>query len=311
MSYRLFELAGIPSPRTHYVHFRVVDEAGETGGTQYIGDLWGLYLAVEQPDGSFLDDRGLPDGNVYKIEGSNGDKKHQGKTQPLDTSDWNAFRGSSASTQNEAYWRANMNLFSYYTFRAANRILGNVDVREGYNHYFYNNPVGGWTVMPWDCDMMFIAETHWSGTIQQKACLNVPVLALEYANRAREMLDLVCSDPSPAGGQIAQLIDEYAQLVNPAGQPLTWSDLDHYLWNYHPRTNGDPNNHSGQGNHKGNFFYTPFTDSRIGGDYVRTLVSSDHEGSMTYLRNYATNPYTGGGWAQGNGQQNGYGYEFL
>ncbi len=38
------------------------------GGSQYDSDLWGLYLAVEHPDGSFLDDRGLPDGNVYKIE---------------------------------------------------------------------------------------------------------------------------------------------------------------------------------------------------------------------------------------------------
>jgi hypothetical protein len=311
ISYRLFDLAGIPSPKTHYVHFRVIDEAGETGGTQYVGDLWGLYLAVEHPDGSFLDDRGLPDGNVYKIEGGNGDKKHQGKTQPIDTSDWNTFRGASASTQTEAYWRANMNLFSYYTFRAGNRITGNVDVREGFNHYFYNDPVKKWTVMPWDCDMMFIAETHWSGTIQQKACLNIPVLAIEYRNRARELLDLVCSDASPAGGQIAQLIDEYAQLVNPTGQVLTWSDLDQYMWNYHPRTKGTAGNASGQGNHKGNWFATPFTDARIGGNYVRTLVSSDHEGSMTYLRNYSTNTFTGGTWVAGNGQQNGYGYEFL
>jgi hypothetical protein len=94
-------------------------------------------------------------------------------------------------------------------------------------------------------------------------------------------------------------------------QPLTWSDVDEYMWNYHPRTRGNPNVHSGQGNHKGNWFYTPFTDSRIGGSYVRTLVSSDHEGSMQYLTNYVSDTFTGGTWIPGNGRQDGYGYEFL
>ena len=32
VSYRLYELCGVPSPRTHYMHFRVVDEAGEVDG---------------------------------------------------------------------------------------------------------------------------------------------------------------------------------------------------------------------------------------------------------------------------------------
>ena len=282
-SYRLFELAGIPSPRTHFVHFRVIDATAESDNNQYNSDLWGLYLAVEHPDGAFLDNRNLPDGNVYKIEGSRGDKKHQAKDQPADGSDWNTFRAASGSTQNETYWRSNMNLFSYYTFRAGNRITGNVDVREGFNHYFFHDPVAGWTVMPWDLDMMYIAETHWSGTIQQKACLNVPTLAIEYRNRAREMFDLLCTDSAIDGGQMAQLIDEYAQIVNPVGQALTWSDVDEYMWNYHPRTRGNSNSHSGQGNHKGNWFYSPFIDSRRGGTYTRTLSSSDHEGSMEYL----------------------------
>ena len=311
LSYRMYELAGIHSPRTHYVHFRVIDDVQETPSDQYAGDLWGLYLSVEYPDGSFLNDRGLPDGNVYKIEGGGGDKKHQGSTQPLDNSDWNTFRSSSGSTQNEAYWRTNMDLFTYFTFRACNRINGNVDLRTGYNHYFYNHPSGQWTVIPWDLDMMFIAETHQGGTIQQQACLNVPVLGLEYRNRAREMLDLFCSDPSPSGGQMSQLIDEYAQMVNPTGLAQTWADVDRYMWNYHPRTSGNPSSHSGQGSHKGNFNYTPFTDTRIGGNYTRTLASADFEGSMQFLRDYVLDTYTGGTWVPGNGQQNGYGYEYT
>ena len=99
--------------------------------------------------------------------------------------------------------------------------------------------------------------------------------------------------------------------MNPAGQSQTWSDVDEYMWNFHPRTRGNPNAHSGQGNHKGNWFYSPFTDSRRGGTYVRTLVSSNHEGSMRYLNDYVTDTFTGAIWAPGNGQQKGYGYEYL
>jgi hypothetical protein len=311
LSYRMYELAGIQSPRTHYAHFRVIDDAQEAPTDQYGGDLWGLYMSVEHPDGSFLDDRNLPDGNVYKIESSAGDKKHQGKTQVTDSSDWNTFRGSSGSTQNETYWRTNMDLFSYFTFRACNRINGNVDLRTGFNHYFYNHPTNGWVVIPWDLDMMFIAETHQGGTIQQQACLNVPVLGMEYRNRARELQDLMCSDDSPGGGQMAQLIDEYAQMVNPTGAAQTWADVDRYMWNYHPRTSGNPASHSGQGSHKGNFSYTPFQDQRIGGNYTRTLATADFEGSMGFLHEYASNTYTGGTWAPGNGVQQGYGYEYL
>ncbi|MEY4489925.1 MAG: hypothetical protein RIQ79_2433, partial [Verrucomicrobiota bacterium] len=99
VSLRFYELIGMASPRSHHLHFRVIDDAAETGSTQFqggdpsgvTGDLWGLYLAVEHPDGSFLDERGLPDGTIYKIESSTGDKKHQGDDQPTDGSDWTTF----------------------------------------------------------------------------------------------------------------------------------------------------------------------------------------------------------------------------
>ncbi|MEO7319314.1 MAG: lamin tail domain-containing protein, partial [Chthoniobacteraceae bacterium] len=85
-SYRLFELAGMSSLRTHYMQFRVVSTLTEVGATQYDGDFWGLYMGLEPTEGNFLDERGLADGNIYSIEGSTADKKHQGSTQPLDTS---------------------------------------------------------------------------------------------------------------------------------------------------------------------------------------------------------------------------------
>ncbi len=314
VSFRLYDLAGVPSSRTHYLSFRVVDGAAESNPSDpYDSDLWGLYLAVEQPNGSFLDDRGLEDGNVYKIEGGNGDKKEQGDTQVTDSSDWNSFYADSNSAQTESWWRDRMDMPAYYSMRALNRLTGNVDIRLGANHYFYHEPTADqWVPMPWDLDMMFIAETHQAGVIrQQNSILNHPQLMIEFRNRCREISDLMASDDSPAGGQIGQLVDEYAQIVNPAGQALTWADLDAFLWNHHPRTKGSVGNTSGQTNHKGNFYQSPFTDSRFGGTYVRTLVSQDHEGFVQHIIDYMTDRFTGGSWSPGNGIPAGYGFEYL
>ena len=314
LTMRLYEMAGVPAPRTHYFSFRVIDNAAEANPSdQYAGDVWGLYLAMESPNGSFLDDRNLADGNIYKIEGGNGDKKEQGNTQVTNSSDWSSFYSASNSAQTEQWWRDHMNMPVYYSMRALNRLLGNVDIRIGYNHYFYHEPTQDqWWVIPWDLDMMYIAETHQAGVIrQQNSILNHPQLRIEFRNRAREILDLVGSNALPGGGQIGQLIDEYADIVNPPEKPLTWADVDAFMWNRHPRTRGSLGSTSGQSNHLGNFYASPYTDSRFGGSYTRVLQSQDHEGFVNHIVNYTTDTFPGGSWSPGNGVPAGYGYEYL
>ena len=163
--------------------------------------------------------------------------------------------------------------------------------------------------MPWDLDMMFLAETHWPGVIDQNNALSRPNLSIEFRNRCREILDLMCSDESEDGGQIGQLIDEYADIVNPQNLPLTWADVDEAMWNWHPQARGN-NQPSGQTDHKGNFYRTPFTDSRIGGSWVRTLATSNHEGFVKYLLDYTTDSDPNS-FAPGDGDQRGYGFNFL
>ncbi|MSU34329.1 MAG: hypothetical protein EXS36_04330 [Pedosphaera sp.] len=310
ISFRVYQLLGNPASHTHHVHFRIVENTAESSSTsQYVGDLWGLYLAVEQPDGAFLDEHGLPDGNIYKLEGGP-DKKHQSATQATNSTDWNTFAARSGSTQPEAWWRTNFDLTAYYNFHLGNRIVGNIDLREDFNHYFYHRPDGHWVPIPWDLDMQFIPKSHLSGTIVQRACLSTPSLRTEFRNRAREILDLLLTDVSPKGGQIGQLIDETAGFVrNPAGG-RGWPELDQYLWNWNPRTAGDGSS-TGQTSHKGNFFRTPFNDLRIGGSWVRTLASSDFAGFLGYLLEYCTDRFPGVTWSVNNGQQKGYGFNYV
>ena len=310
ISYRLNELAGVPSSKTHYVHFRVIDQAAEANpANQYDGDLWGLYQAIEQPDGRFLNERGLPDGNVYKIEGGAGDKKNQGPTQSADASDWNAFSSASRGSQSEAWWRLNLDLPKFYSFHAMNRVCGNIDLRQGYNHYAYHQPDGHWVIMPWDLDMMFMPETHWPGIVDQNRALSIPSLALEFKNRCRAILDLMCSDPAIDGGQIGQLVDEYAAIVSPPGLALTWADVDECMWNWNPRTPGS-NVPSGQTNHKGNFYRTPFTDNRFGGTWVRRLATANLAGFAKFITDYCTDTDPNA-FSVGDGDQRGYGFNYL
>ncbi len=334
LGYRLYELAGMASLRTTYLHLRVVRGANEAGTGQYDTDFWGLYMALEPTEGNFLDERALPDGNVYAIEGGGGDKKHQGPTQPLDTSDWNAFTNASvAAGQTEAWYRANMDLDTFTTFFALNRFCGNVDVRPGDNYRYYHRPTDNrWLIIPYDLDMMSLPAHHWGGTLadgvvwagassQSMLLSRHTALAIELRNRARELSDLLATDNSVSGGQIVQLIDEYAQMVNPTGLPLTWADADEALWGNHPRTQGG-GGAGGQTSHKNNFFRSPFSDARGGlagtpvTNWTRTLPNAiggyaQFEDSMNYLKNFMTNTWPGGPWLRSNGNPAGYGYKHL
>ena len=92
VGFELFDMAGTESPESHYVHFRLITGADENGADQYSGDFQGLYLALEQPDGNFLDQHQLPDGNFYKMEGNSPESTvNQSATQVDDASDVRDF----------------------------------------------------------------------------------------------------------------------------------------------------------------------------------------------------------------------------
>jgi hypothetical protein len=300
VSLRLYELAGVPSPRVRHVQYRVIDSKEEaSSGNQYRGDLWGLYLVLEEPDGDFLRTRSLQSGNVYRIADGGGERKHSAPDQPQDGSDWNSFRNASRETQPETWWRKHLDLPSFYSFHAINRLVGNVDLREGNNHYFYHRPDDRWMVIPWDLDMMFIPKSHQSGRIDQDRCLSIPALQLEYKNRCRELLDLLCSDPAPNGGQVGQVVDEFAAILHPRGFPFAWPELDECLWSFNP--------HSAD---KGAFYRNPVRGGPDG-NWTRTLATPDFFGFVKFITDYCTDTRPDRKWSHDDGDPRGYGFEYL
>ncbi len=233
--FRLHNLAGNAAPKTHYAHFRIIEAASETGSpsSQFDDDFQGLYMAIEQMDGAFLDEHQLPDGNLYKMEGGTGELNNQGPDQPSDKSDLNAFQDAyrGSPTQPESWWRTHVDLDDYYNFRAIATFIHDYDIGGNKNFFFFNNPeTGRWEMKNWDLDLTWtttyngFGETDaWSADI-----LAIPNLSIEHRNRMRELRDLLLNPE-----QTGMLIDEIVQFAHTPGQP-SYVDADRAMWDYNP-----------------------------------------------------------------------------
>jgi hypothetical protein len=234
VGFRLFNLAGVEAPHTHWVQFRIIDEVQEANPTnQFQGDFWGLYLATEQEDGRFLDEHGLSDGNFYKMEGGSGELNNQGATAVTDKSDLNQFMTTYRGSPTDDWWRAKLDLSKYYSYRVIVEGIHHYDIDEGAgkNYFYYLNPATGrWSVHPWDLDLTWANNMYGGGNSPFKnRVLPRAAFNLEYKNRLRELRDLLFNTD-----QAFQLIDEYAAMINdPAGAPSI-TGADRAQWDYNP-----------------------------------------------------------------------------
>ena len=238
VGFKLFNLAGVESPNTNFLHFRIIESADETGTDQYSGDFQGMYLTLEQPDGRFLDEHGLPDGNLYKIEGDaieGGNEANQGPYQVDDGSDVKEFiRITERTTPDEQWWRDNLDLERYYSYQAVSEFIHHYDTPYGKNYYYYANPeTGKWQIHPWDLDLtwadnMFGTQGHDFNVKVADYQRGQSPFSKDYQNRVRELIDLLYNPE-----QTGLLIDEMASFIYTAGQP-SFVDADRAMWDYNP-----------------------------------------------------------------------------
>jgi hypothetical protein len=271
VGFKLFELAGVEAPKTHWVHFRIIDEAGETGVTQYDGDFWGLHLVLEQMDGRFLDEHDLSDGNFYKMEGGTGELNNQGPTAVTDKSDLNSYMNRYKGNPSESWWRMNMDLPRYYSYRTVVEGIHHYDIGYGKNYFYYLNPeTQKWSTLPWDLDLTWASNMYGNGNDPFKSkVLGKAVFKVEYGNRAREILDLLFNNDEGY-----ELIDEFAVIIDePTGRMPSIADADRAMWDYHPVMSSGRVNSSKAG--KGRFYQKAGTKDfpgmvKIMKNYIRT-----------------------------------------
>lgn len=281
--YKLFRLVGVDAPLTTHVQFRIIDASAETtGGNQYQGDFWGLYLVVEEQDGRFLDERGLPDGNVYDMEAGSGTLNNTGPAGPVDKSDLNAFLNTyNNTTPTESWWRTNLNLPQYYGYQTILQGFHHYDIADGKNYFYYRNPeLGQWEVWPWDLDLTWSDNMYHAGVSggnepfksrvlsDFSTSPTYPVLALEFRNRVREIRDLLFNTD-----QAYQVIDEMAALIRgPVSQPSI-IDADRAQWDYNPVMTDSSKVNTGKAG-TGRFYQ--WSES----------VSKDFNGGIQLMKNY-------------------------
>ncbi len=233
LAFRLYNMAGVPSCTTNYFHFRVIDGAVETDpANQYEGDFWGLYFTIEQADGAYLDEHGLPDGNVYRLDGGY-NLTHQGETQVANGSDISTFISTYNSRPPAAWWLQNVNLANYYSSKAIGVAVNDSDRRPEANCIYYHNSLTNqWWMLPWDLDLSFEWGTHYGDWEHWRYALSYPEYDVAYRNRARELLDLLFN-----GDQAAQVVDEIAALIATPYSSSTFVEANRAMWDYHPQTN--------------------------------------------------------------------------
>lgn len=233
LAFQLFNLAGVAAPATIPMELRIVENSSDTGATQYDTDFQGLYLAVEQPDGRFLDAHNLPDGNLYKIEGNAGSSNNQGPTQVGDGSDVAAFITALNGNPTEQWLKDNVDLDEFYSFQAIVEMVHHWDIGFGKNFYYYHNPeTNKWDIFPWDTDLTWYVNYEPGGgdlTPLTNAVLSKPDLQLAYRNRVREIQDLLYNN-----NEVGKMADAYANLVNPPGTGPTIVQADAAMWDYNP-----------------------------------------------------------------------------
>jgi hypothetical protein len=281
VGFKLFDLAGVPASQTNYVHFRIVENASETGANQYSSDFQGLYLAVEELDDQFLEEHDLPDGNLYKMEngtgvpGASGEIANQGDYPAVkNSSDLVGFRSTYLNPPAETadWWKQNFNLDSYYNYRSIVEAIHHYDIGAGKNYFYYLNPeTNKWETLPWDIDLTWANNMYGDGNEPFRSrVLAIPEFAVAYRNRMREIRDLLYN-PEQAG----LVIDEVASFVYEPGQP-SWVDADRAMWDYNPIL-VSPQVNQGKAGH-GRFY--------AGGGGIQIPAPGGFPGMMQVLKNY-------------------------
>ena len=286
---KLFQLAGVDSFNTAFMQLRIIDDAEESGEDQYEGDFWGLYLAIEQENGRFLDEHDLPDGNLYKMESGTGELNNLCADGPDDKSDLNEILNNYTDAS-DSWWETHWNLDSYYSYQAIVQAIHHYDINNYKNYFYYHNPETDiWQIVPWDLDLTWANNmylTSWGGlnTLAERildATSNGTDLTLtgttreafrlQFRNRVREIRDLLYNSD-----QTGQLIDEQAGLLRDPGAGASFLDADRAMWDYNPKMS-DPTYYGDSGKAGIGRFYQWSTHPGI---------SNNFEGCVQLMKNY-------------------------
>ncbi len=214
MSMRLFNEIGVPGPRTHWIHWRVVDDSAEAPD-RWRGDFQGMNFVLETYDVRFMEAHGLEKGNLYKLINQTQDWRRQQRYQAaagarngadhiyiestltgntsereilesLNVERWNHWHALAEAMRIYDFWpSANKNMVYYFepTYTPGNRGRGKL-----------------W-ILPWDTDASWGPTWNSGHDVVYNALFaasgggsdggSTPGLWPDYFNTVREVRDLL------------------------------------------------------------------------------------------------------------------------
>ncbi|MBM3848341.1 MAG: hypothetical protein FJ405_18895, partial [Verrucomicrobia bacterium] len=219
----LWRIFGVPSPSTHWFHFRVVDapvEAPTGVNGQHLGDFFGMMLALEDYDSRFLSSRSMPEGNLYKLNSYilNGKEvqRYQAPGSVSDGSDFYNILWNLRPERTDLWLNTHVDWPAYYRYHTVVDAVRHYDVAPNTGEHLKNRswyfrpdpatPLGKLMTLPWDSDTSW--GPNWNGGEDfSKAAVLTPNKAAyvrEYKNVVREFRDLIWQRD-----QIEPLLDRF------------------------------------------------------------------------------------------------------
>lgn len=248
INYFLMNQAGVPSPYSHYFHWRVVRGAQEAPDL-YNGDFYGISWAQEEYDAEFLEAHHLAKGNLYKMINAARDtdpykdmvkqRRYQGPYAVTNGGDGVRIQSAlvnPSTSQTDDWLLSNVNYTNWYRYHSISEAVRNYDTWPSANknaawyfdtNYTAANAYNGrfWT-LPWDLTDTWGPtwnlgqDLAWNGIWGSTSTLHTN-MQREYRNAMRELRDLLFQSD-----QINPIIDALAAriaAIAPADL-LRWSD---------------------------------------------------------------------------------------
>jgi hypothetical protein len=227
----LWNSSGTPASYTHWFHLRVVKSAEEApagSNGQYLGDFYGMLLALEEFDVDFLEARNLGKGNLYKLISGLTDgvsvRRYLARDAVADGSDFQNIIFQLRPTQSDSWLLRYVNYDQWYRYHAIVDAVRHYDVQPNTSEHLKNaayyfepsteTPLGRVWVFPWDSDTSWGPNWNAGEDFFKQAIYGVggaspkPGFVRDYKNVVREIRDLVWTPE-----QIDLLIDPLAARI--------------------------------------------------------------------------------------------------
>ncbi len=242
-NHMLWDMTGTPASRTHWFNLRVIrgaEEAPSGANGQYLGDHYGMLLALEEFDVRFLDSHGMEKGNLYKLISGRTDgvsvRRYLAPDGVDDGSDFQNIIFQLRRTQPDAWLHTHVNYDQWNRYHAIVDAVRHYDVQPNTAEHLKNRayyfepsagtPLGRLWVLPWDSDTSW--GPNWNGgedfckvaAFGNGSSNPRPEFLKEYRNTVREIRDLIWTEE-----QIGLLLDPLAERL----APLVDADRDRWI----------------------------------------------------------------------------------